>query len=80
MQLRTKKTYVSALEVSTDSGELTVPVPTNGQVYLLVPAATMEAIDPAVYWCDSQVTLADGTVQSSETFEVEVVQDITYDD
>ena len=80
LQLRTKKVYSVVLDVSTASGELTVPEPLNGQVKLEVPAATMEAIAPSVYWCDGQATLADGSVQSSATFEVEVHQDITYDD
>ena len=80
LQLRAKQTYALALSISTDSGELTIPNPGNGQVVQEVPAADMEAVDPAVYWCDIEVSLPGGTVRSSETFEVEVEQDIAFDE
>lgn len=79
LQLRTKKVYELILEASTTGGEITIPDPIMGVMELVVDSAVMEAIDPAVYLCDIEVVYADGSVQSSETFEVEVLEDIAHD-
>jgi hypothetical protein len=72
------KTNVVRIDADTVSGTLTVG--TNGRVDMLIPAAIMETMDPGSYKFDLQITYANGTVQSTETLSLKVIEDMTYDD
>lgn len=76
MQLRTRAGTM-VIDVSTDD-HLTVDG-VAGTVTANVPATMME-IAAGRYYADVELVYADGTVRSSNTFQVTVVQDITRDD
>lgn len=65
------------IDVSDVSGEITF-TPLEGKVHVSVSAADMD-ITPAEYDSDLELTFADGTVQSTPTFILTVVEDITND-
>lgn len=62
--------------LSSAGGELTMGG-TAGTITMRVPKATTEAAQPKVYLADLEVTFADASILSSETFEIEVVADVT---
>jgi hypothetical protein len=50
---------------------------TAGLVTLTVPKGLTSALVPGKYYADVELTYADGSVRSSETFQVKVTKDIT---
>ena len=76
MQLRTTDLGLVAT-ATTDDGSLSVDG-AAGEVTSNIPAATMANVAPGQYLADIQLTYLDGTVKSSDTFVVLVLQDYTY--
>lgn len=65
------------IDVSTGTGEISVDGP-NGKVLVVVEAADMD-IAVGDYDTDLELTYPDGTVKSTETMVLTVVEDVTYD-
>lgn len=66
------------LDLTTDpDGGLTVSGDL-GYVYVRVEAAEMELLEPGSYELDQELTLPDGTVKSTETLTLNIVEDVTY--
>lgn len=85
MQVRTK-TDTLVLTATTDAltdpptaGLLTVDG-AAGTVTLLMPKAITTPVVPGSYVADIELTYADGTVRSSDTFSVKIGKDITLHD
>ena len=77
MQIRTKRALTLILSASTETGELTVDG-LAGTVTAVIPKEEMEAVATGKYQADVELTYADGSRRSSSTFNVTVVQDLTY--
>ena len=65
---------VKLFDLSIGSG-ITVTDAVNGEFEMLVDDTT--AWEIGIYQCDIQYTDASGVVSSTETFEIEVIQDVT---
>jgi len=76
MQFKSSLTAPAALDLSSDGGELVIGG-ANGRVTLTVSAATTATLTPQDYVADMEMTFTDDTVQSTDTFTVEVVGDVT---
>jgi len=74
MQIRTKLGSILLLDCSTNDYLAISGV--AGTVTVSVPAALMD-IQTGSHQADIELTYADGTVRSSDTFTVAVLQDIT---
>ena len=76
MQLRASTDSDPVLNLSSDTGGLTIDEP-NGHIYLRVEASQTAQLFPVTYLADIQVTFPDGTVQSTSNFYLSVIPDIT---
>lgn len=50
----------------------------DGTVNVAIQPTNTSALDPGKYVSDLEVTFQDGTVRSSDTFQIQVLKDITY--
>lgn len=78
LQVRHATTGALLLGVGTATGELVI-TPAEGLITLSVPAATMAALEPGNHRMDLELTQSDGSVQSTETLTLKLVEDITRD-
>lgn len=76
LHLKAKGAATPAVAASTDTGEITL-TPLDGVATVRIEPEVTELVPPAKYSADIEVTWADGTVQSSATFTVDVKEDIT---
>jgi hypothetical protein len=76
LQVRSSSWADPVVDATTANGLLTI-VGEDGEIDLEVPAATMAEIRPGKYQSDLQVTFADGSIHSSKSWDVLVVEDIT---
>ena len=74
------RTSAGALRISASSEAGTMVVEADGVVDMIIPATVMAKVPIGLHVFDSEVTLAGGTVQSTETVELSVVEDITRED
>lgn len=75
LSLKSVRSGLSAIDATTDNG-LLILIPLLGTVKLDIPAQYMN-IDAGRYQFDLELTLSNGTVISSDTRYVNIVQDIT---
>lgn len=75
LKLKPQDSNTAALTASTATGEITIDEGA-GVVTLSVPYATMAGVTPAVYRSDLEITIGAERF-STETFMVEVIEDIT---
>ncbi len=76
MDLRGLYDETVLMSLSDVSGELTING-AIGEIDLLVPYADMEPLGLGTYRADMEVTYPNGVRSSSETFGVDIVEDIT---
>jgi hypothetical protein len=75
LELRQKNVPTPFLSLSQGAG-LTING-AAGEIDLRVEASVMNTLAPGNYYSDLEVTFLDGTVRSTDTFVVEIVEDIT---
>ena len=75
LQVRSKRGELLA-SADTDDG-LTIADPETGAVNLLIDAETMSAVPLGSHSMDLEITFADGTVKSTETVKLKIIEDIT---
>jgi hypothetical protein len=76
MQIRHKRTGVVLAEVTTTSG-ITITGP-EGRVNVSFPTTATSTVEAGVHETDLQITFTtSGEVQSSDTLEIPVVEDVT---
>jgi hypothetical protein len=76
LHMKAKRATTPAVSASTATGEITL-TPLDGVATVRIEPEITEIVAPAKYDADIEVTWADGTVQSSATFIVDVKEDIT---
>lgn len=67
----------AVLQVSTTAGDVADDDPTNGIMYLVVPATSTDSITPAKYYYDFQRVTSDGSITTLDSGRVTVKYDIT---
>ena len=76
MQIRDKKTRALAVEATSDNNYIVINGPA-GEVLVTYPATDTDAVVPGHYLSDVELIFDDGTVKSSDTICIEVIEDIT---
>jgi hypothetical protein len=80
MHLRDKRSRVKILAVAGDMLTLGEVEGVPARYTAVVDPEVTQLIDPGVYATDVEYTFVDGSVLTSQTFQVRVIQDETYDD
>jgi hypothetical protein len=78
-QVRARKTGALQVAASTQTGEITITDAPAGTYAFEIPAATMASVAVGTHEMDVEITFADGSVLSSDTQYVTVLEDITRD-
>lgn len=74
--IKAKRAETPVVEASDATGEITITA-LSGLVTVKITPATTMAIAPGKYEADMEMTWSNGDVQSSITFVIDVVRDIT---
>lgn len=78
LDLISLRTGLRVLEVSSFESPVSISIDgTNGLVSLRVEAELTELLDPGQYKSDLQLTFEDGTVRSTNTFYIKIIEDVT---
>jgi len=69
----------ATLSASTSGGEITIDDPASGVFVVRFVDTVTSEVEPGRYLTDVEITWADGSVTSSETWQITVLPDITRD-
>jgi hypothetical protein len=79
LQVRDKRTKSVLLEGTMATGEVVITAVTGAVDITFLPAVT-ELVTLGTHETDLEMTYSDGTVESTETMNIKVIEDITRDD
>lgn len=79
LQVRDKRTKAVLLEGTIATGEVVITAVTGTVDVTFLPAVT-ELVPIGTHETDLEMTYSDGTVESTETMLIKVIEDITRDD